>query len=312
MAKKTIIITEPEFGAAVAMSCAFLDRDIDVLMVSAAAGHVDIETATSQIHALIELLDPDRLPRIGTALPSMSEAKSCPRGGQSGLECASLKPCTLHHPHPSDKFITEEIRQHPGEITVVVMGALTSLARAFDRDAELPRLIKNIIIVGGTQLVSGHASPCAECHIYFDPIAARKVLHSGVPITMFPLDRTRNMNFAPAELDQYLSRPHPACETLKRMLLPSVHAQAQSTGLESLFLEDIFGVVGLVDNSCFKAKPMTVDVEIHGDLTRGMTVIDDRPCRNPPNVDWVLDVDYDKVKQYIKRILGESKNGQSS
>ncbi len=308
--KKVILIAEPEFSAAVAMSCAFLDPEIDVLMVSAAAGHVDPETATCQIHSLIELLDPDRLPRIGTALPFLSATKTCPRNGNMGLEQTMLKPCSLHNPHPSDKFINEEIRRHAGEITILALGPLTALARAFDRDIELPRMIKNIVIVGGTQAVSGHASPCAECHMFFDPIAARKVLHSGVPITMLPLDRTRSIHFSPSELDQYFGGSNAACQTLKKMLIPSVHAQAQTTGQESLYLEDVFGVVALVDCSCYKAKPITVDIEVHGELTRGMTVIDDRPHRQPPNVDWVLEVDHERIRQYLKRTLNEAKNGK--
>ncbi len=68
------------------------------------------------------------------------------------LEAAQLKVAELRNPHPAEKVICEEVRAAPGQVTIVALGPLTNIARAFLRDPELPALVGQIIIsrrVGG-------------------------------------------------------------------------------------------------------------------------------------------------------------------
>ena len=87
----------------------------------------------------------------------------------------------LHHKLSSDKLISDLVRQYPKEVTVVALGPLTVLARAFDRDPELPSLVQRIICMGGAWHEPGNASAVAEFHFYCDPLAARQVLRCGAP-----------------------------------------------------------------------------------------------------------------------------------
>ena len=57
---------------------------------------------------------------------------------------------------------------------MVVLGPLTVLARAFDRDPELLSLIQRVVCVGGTWREPGNASAVAEHHFYCDPVSARR------------------------------------------------------------------------------------------------------------------------------------------
>ena len=45
------------------------------------------------------------------------------------------------------------VRQNPKEVTVICMGPLTVLARALDRDPELPMLMHRLICLGGAWLL---------------------------------------------------------------------------------------------------------------------------------------------------------------
>lgn len=58
----------------------------------------------------------------------------------------------------------------------------------------------------------------------------------------------------------------------------------------------------------FTVRPMVVDVETHGRLTRGMLVVDDRwACSRKPNVDMAVAVDVDAVRRYTRQtLLGSS------
>jgi inosine-uridine nucleoside N-ribohydrolase len=47
-----------------------------------------------------------------------------------------------------------------------------------------------------------------------------------------------------------------------------------------------------------------MDVEMRGELTRGMCVIDQRPWqRGNPNIDLAIDVDAPAVHEYVARVL---------
>jgi inosine-uridine nucleoside N-ribohydrolase len=53
-----------------------------------------------------------------------------------------------------------------------------------------------------------------------------------------------------------------------------------------------------------RTRSMTVDVELRGELTRGMTVFDQRPWRTTAhNVEVAVEVDGQAVRNYIDRIL---------
>src|SRR6202008_2459883 len=88
----------------------------------------------------------------------------------------------------------------PGEITVVLMGPATTLARALDREPELGSLIRNVVCLGGSWREPGNATAVAEFHFFCDPLAARQLVRSGLPITLVPLDVMRKLLFSPSDL----------------------------------------------------------------------------------------------------------------
>src|SRR5947208_7334539 len=117
--------------------------------------------------------------------------------GPGGLGGVSFPCAQPHHKHPADKLLIDLVRQHPNELTVVCMSPLTALARALDRDPELPALVRRIVCLGGSLNEPGNAGPVSEFHFACDPVAAQQVLHCGAPITLVPLDAMRKTLFAP-------------------------------------------------------------------------------------------------------------------
>jgi inosine-uridine nucleoside N-ribohydrolase len=70
----------------------------------------------------------------------------------------------------------------------------------------------------------------------------------------------------------------------------------------------VLGVVAVAVSGALTTKPMYVDVETRGELTRGMCVVDVRPERQaPPNVELAVDVDVPQVRKYIERMLQQLK-----
>lgn len=304
MAHQVILLADPGIDGAFAVALAFLDPDIEVLGLAATAGNIDAEQATKNVHILVEQFDPPRWPRLGAALPVEYELDGTRLHGPGGLGGVEFPCAKLHHPHSSDKLIVDLVRQYPNGVTIICMGPLTVLARAVDRDLELPSLVHRVICLGGAWHEPGNASAVAEFHFYCDPAAARQVLHCGAPLTLIPLDMMRKIVFSPTHL---LELPAPESRTssfLRKIVPHGIRATSNLYGIEGFHLKDVLGLMALAVPGAISTRPMVVDVEVRGELTRGMSVIDARPMVNVrPNVELAVGLDEVAVRQYIERTL---------
>lgn len=83
-----------------------------------------------------------------------------------------------------------------GPTTVLLFGAHTNLALLLMSHPHLRRNVERVYVSGGAVRAAGNlftasaTNPVAEFNIFGDPFAAYQVLHSGVPVTMIPLDAT--------------------------------------------------------------------------------------------------------------------------
>jgi inosine-uridine nucleoside N-ribohydrolase len=106
-------------------------------------------------------------------------------------------PADQKYPNAVD-FLLEQIRLHPGEITLISIGPETNLGAAVDRDAATFRKLKRIVLMGGS-VYRGYSQfnygktrgPDPEWNILCDTQAAQKVFTSGVPLYVMPLDSTQ-------------------------------------------------------------------------------------------------------------------------
>jgi inosine-uridine nucleoside N-ribohydrolase len=304
MTRKVIIVADPGIDTAFAIALALFDPTLDVLSLAATAGNVSAEQATKNVQILLEQLDPPRLPRLGAALPVQYDTDGTRLHGPSGLGSSSFPCAPLHHVHPADKLLTDLIRQFPKEVTVVTLGPLTVLARALDRDPELPDLVHRLVCLGGAWHEPGNASAVAEFHFYCDPEAARTVLKSGAPITLIPLDTSRKILFSPTDLLELPAPDSRVCRFLRQIVPYGIGATSNIYGIEGFHLKDVLGTVAVSRPAAVTTRPMTVDVEVRGELTRGMSVIDTRPNKlTGANVDLAVGVDVAQVREYTDSIL---------
>lgn len=96
---------------------------------------------------------------------------------------------------------------HP--VTILAIGSLTNIAEAIEKEPAIRTKIERLVIMAGALRVPGHvAIPGVTEHLnglehlrntvtswneYVDPLATQKVLRSGVPITLVPLDASNKV-----------------------------------------------------------------------------------------------------------------------
>ena len=96
------------------------------------------------------------------------------------------------------EFLLDQIRKHPGEITLIAIGPLMNVGAAIDRDSGTFRKLKRVVIMGGSIRkgygdygYNEHFPPMPEWNILNDVASAQKLFGAGVPLFVMPLDSTQ-------------------------------------------------------------------------------------------------------------------------
>ncbi len=95
-------------------------------------------------------------------------------------------------------FLLDQIRKHPGEITLIAIGPLMNIGAAIDKDAATFRKLKRVVLIGGS-VRRGYGDlgytppvpPMPEWNILNDIPSAQKLFAAGVPLFVMPLDSTQ-------------------------------------------------------------------------------------------------------------------------
>lgn len=70
-------------------------------------------------------------------------------------------------------FLIQTVNKYPGEVTLVVIGPVTNIARAIMEDPTFPSKVKEIAYMGGSFYLPGNSSASAEFNWWGDPDAAK-------------------------------------------------------------------------------------------------------------------------------------------
>ncbi len=306
MTRKIIIDCDPGIDDAVALCLALFDPRLQVLAITATAGTIDAEQSTTNATAILQQLDPPLYPRIGKA--------SVPNGasvfddkhlhGPDGLGGCHFQCSIRQHQHPSDKVISELLRQYPGEITILCLGPLTNLAKVCQRDPSAIAMIDQIVISGGAVEHAGNVTAAAEFNMFFNADAAKEVFHSAITKRLVPLDVTESLTFGVELIEQLPDEETRAGALLHRILPYAFRAAHEKLGRELIPLYDPTTLLAVLDPDLFSWVGMAGDVETRGELTRGMTVFDRRLRPEwHENMEVALDINQDDALNAILRGL---------
>lgn len=279
MARKVILDVDPGIDDALAICISLFDPRLEVVAVTAVGGNCSPEKATRNVQAIVEYLDPPRWPRLGAASPPDGGLPVDGRHlhGIDGLGGVHFDVAELHHLHPSEKVICDQIRAAPeGTVTIVALGPLTNIARAFRRDPELASLVGRVVMMGGAVSGPGNITPAAEFNIYCDPPSARAVFLSHSTKTLIPLDVTNEILLSYDLFNRLPAESTKVGSFLRQLLPPAFRGYRQQFGLEGIHVHDAVALMAVCHPDLFTTEEMAGDVETLGELTVGSTVFDRR------------------------------------
>ncbi|MGF7161181.1 purine nucleosidase [Rhodoligotrophos appendicifer] len=277
-----IIDTDPGKDDAVAILLALSSpEDFDVLMMSAAAGNVDLALTTANLRRLCDAAGrPDLALHAGCPGPLLQRLEMVPHiHGEDGLAGAGLPPPAMPlNPLHAVPAIIEAVRASPEKVTFCCIGPLTNLGVAIVMAPDIVERLAEIVVMGGS-FTTGNITPYASFNIYSDPHAARIVFDCGASVTMVGLDVTRK------------TMPTPEwCAALKAKDTPAAHVVAGLWAEPTAFMNDACVIAHLLDPSLFRTELCRVEIDITDPVELGRTR---RLEGGAPNVKAAMDIDVD-------------------
>ena len=303
MPKKVILDADPGIVDAMVLCLAAFDPTVEIVALTSVGGNVPAEVSAKNLQALVEFLDPPRLPRLGTGTPPDEPMPFDYRHvhGIDGLGGTPLPVAELRSPHPAEKILCDALRNDPENVMILCLGPLTNIARAVARDPQLPEMIRHIYITGGALNGRGNITPCAEFNIYADVEAAKTIFRLPCTKTLVPLDVTNSVLLTPHHLNMLPGEETKLGKLLHNMLSPAFWAYRQCYGLEGIHIHDLITYMVAVHPSWATTKELPVQIEATGYLTRGMTIADQRPMPEfPPNIEVVTKI---KTKSILRAVI---------
>ena len=307
--KRLIIDTDPGVDDSMMLQLACKSSEIEIEAITTVFGnnHVDI-TSQNVLHNLQVAGRTDIPLARGASKPLLRlHSGDYPVWihGEDGLGNVHLPRLSGGiSPTPAARLIVERVRQFPGEITLLAVGPLTNLALAVSLDPAIAGLVKDVVIMGGAATVRGNISPTAEANIYNDPEAAHIVLHAGWPLTMVGLDVTMQTRITAAYLEEIRQAGTGVTDFLSAIMPCYFNYYRQRLGIDTMPVHDSSALAYVLDDSLFVSQKSSVDVEVHGEITRGQTVADFRQqWGKTPNASVCLEVDSSRLlAMYLAKI----------
>ena len=159
-------------------------------------------------------------------------------------------------------------------VILLSLAPKTNVALLLAMYPEVATRLEQIIFMGGSAS-AGNVTALAEFNVWQDPEAARCVIGSSIPITLYGLDAFSRLTVSRADADRFRVHDHPAIclagELLYRRRPRSHDSNRGYVGL----LGDAGAMVLLTNPELFVTRDLPVRVNLEG-IGRGQTIIDQR------------------------------------
>jgi purine nucleosidase len=308
MTKKVILDVDTGVDDALGILLAVGSGEMEVLGITTVNGNVSLDQATLNTCKVLQLLGMEQqIPVIkGANKPLLRTTYFEHRvHGKDGLGGA-LSDMQVHmyaaEGHAVD-FIIEQVKQHAGEVTLIMTAPLTNLAMAVMKYPDLIHQVREVVVMGGVVQGFGNVTPTAEYNMYVDPEAAKIVLHAGFPaITLVGLDVTRKALLTEEHIRSLGDTP--IGRYVKESTADYMQRYQERNGVRACALHDPLAVGVALNKELVTTRHYYVDVETRSELCDGQTVCDfQNRLAKPANIHVCMEVSADAfLDQFIRAL----------
>ncbi|KAG7326414.1 hypothetical protein KOW79_009815 [Hemibagrus wyckioides] len=288
--KMMIIDTDCGIDDALAIMLALSSSNVKILGINCCFGNTDVDNVCKNVLRVLSVCQ-------RTEIPVFRGAASCLVGTskQSKIHFGTDGLGDVLQDKDPDEWKTKIQKEHavnslirlvnenPGQVSLVALGPLTNLALAVRMDPSISNKLEGLYIMGGNQEGKGNMTPCAEFNFLMDPESAYVVLEEYVCPTHIATWEFACRNKLSWEFFDEMVNQDTAAARFMKTITSKCPAYSREPGNKpgdilfgSGFVSyDAYAMAACVDGSVItESVEYAVCVEIQGELSRGMMVLD--------------------------------------
>ena len=203
-----IIDTDPGVDDSIAIIPSLFDKRLNILLFTTVSGNVNVDLCTRNLLHILDYCKKDIPVAKGASKPLKRKTKDATfihgpegTGNLKITEQPKLKPIKKN----AVEAMYEQICANKGNITVVLLGPQTNMAKLILKHPDVTHMVKRIIFMGTSDYGRKKKTPILkQNHISFnassDPEALKIVLESGIPIVVVPSEIGRAVHLSEEEV----------------------------------------------------------------------------------------------------------------
>lgn len=295
---------------ALALLLALASPALDVRGITCVAGNCALKQVVANTLTLLDAIDAPPVPvAAGMDRPILEPGLSAPplHGsdgmGDLGLPAPRRSAVDVH----AVEFLRRALADATEPVTLICLAPLTNIAMLLRLYPRVRERIERLYVMGGTFAVPGNTTPAAEFNVRYDPEAAAIVLHSGLPVTLYPLDPFMQVRFTKEEAEK-LTRAKGAGARIAGGI--ALH-YCRFFGMDFSLIGDAGTVATVIDPAGAASERRPLHVELSSGAARGATVFDRRIMTDGfaregewTDVDVVSRVDAARYRKLMAAALG--------
>ncbi len=313
--RKFIIDTDIGSDDAAALIMAMKEPEIDILGITTIGGNIPLENTTKNALQVVEECKKEIPVYPGASKPLVRNLVTAGNvHGKDGMGDKGL----IHPTGKAEKthavdFILETVKSNPYEVELVVLGPVTNIAIAINKDKETMQKVKRIWSMGTSGFGPGNMSPVAEFNVFVDAESYDIMLNSQIPITIAGFDLCLgDASFTPDELEELSTTP--LGKFIADCNSTRLAFNKETTGTAYVDLPDAVAMAAALYEDVITEK---INAYCYcctkEEATYGQVIIYDtaKPFSvnyNIPQTDTMVikSIDVDKFKAYLKKVLGDT------
>jgi len=227
MTERLTIVIDTDGGVddAAALWWALTSPLVDVVAITTVWGNVGIDLATANVCRVLHAAGRDDIPvAVGAGGPvGPAPELRVPDfiHGADGLGDTNRPAAPFGAvAEPAVDLLARLVHERPGELTVVTLGPLSTIAELVTADPSWAGGVRDLVAMGGAIASHGNALPAGEANVAHDPLGASLVVAAawpGPPL-LIGLDVTHDATLSTAEWAVLERRANPAADFLAEPL----------------------------------------------------------------------------------------------
>jgi purine nucleosidase len=287
--QKWIIDTDPGCDDMMAILYMVTRPSTDILMISLVDGNVSLDNVSINSRKILKISGKTIPLYRGSSnpiiknIPNIDSYHYCDGLGDiEEIQKFNADDIRIEKENSIIKII-EYAEKYPGEINLLLLGPLTTIAAAYMIHPHIKDLFKSIYMMGGSIFSRGNTLPSSEFNFCYDYIAAKIVINNFRNIIITPWEPTEIIYLRDIHMDEIRSKLDIGYDNINKLQLHFVHLILKKYTIEKggLTLCDLYSAIpAFARKSVLKYSICRIDIVIDSPNTNGMCCFNSRKVVN--------------------------------